>query len=239
MTNDLDFSTADGIADFYRVANDEYLRANMVVSLDGNFVGPSGSSRDLSGPLDLTVLLTIRLLSDVVLVGAKTALGEKYRYTKVRDDLQTVASTNPPFCLVSSTLELPSEAPIFSDPTNHPHIITLDNKDSRWIENLERLAGVANIHVANDLVLDGNAIRNSLRAIGFKKVVCEGGPRLLQTLLESDAIDELALTISPTITGVPATAGALGNTLRNLHLAASTCAEDFVFSRYLFAEAHN
>lgn len=231
------FSNASSIGDFYRVTNDEYFRVNMVVSLDGNFAGPSGRSRDLSGPKDLSVLLTLRLLSDVVLVGARTAIGEKYRYTKVREDLQDIAESNPPFCLVTSSLEIPDEAPIFSDTEHRPVILTASSSDETWHSNHARLAAVADIYVSDSPYLDGVIIKDSLHKLGFKKILCEGGPKLLQTLFSSNVVDELDLTISPTIVGRPAPVGALGETLKRLELTSSVTDDDFIFGRYLFANA--
>ncbi len=239
MIEDLDFSAPANVADFYRVASEQHLRINMVVSLDGNFAGPSGRSTDISGPLDLSVLLMLRLLSEVVLVGSKTAIGEKYRYTQVREELKTIAPHNPPFCLVSSTLDIPSEAPIFADPEHKPFIIAPTNNDVKWQENFERLSAVAQIHVADSPKLDGATIRTAVHSLGFKKIVCEGGPKLLQTLLTADVVDELNLTISPTIVGTTPEVGALGNALKRLTLAASAKGDDFLFTRYQFQSADN
>jgi len=234
VIRDSDFDSADAIADFYRVNSEQYLRVNMVVSLDGNFAGPSGSSRDLSGPLDLKVLLSLRLLSDVVLVGAKTAVGEKYRYTQVRDDVRSVAPINPPFCLVSSTLQIPSAAPILSDIAHKPVILTCASSDAQWTENFNRLTPLADIHVLETPSLTGAVIRETLHSLGFKKIICEGGPKLLNTLFASKVVDELDLTISPTIVGTTPKSSALGNTFERLQLIASHSKQDFVFSRYLF-----
>jgi riboflavin biosynthesis pyrimidine reductase len=230
---DFEMSSAKDVADFYRVSSQQHLRINMVVSLDGNFVGPSGKSRDLSGPLDLSVLLTLRLLSDVVLVGAKTAIGEKYRYTAVRDELKTIAAHNPPFCLVSSTLDIPSEAPIFSDSANLPTIITSAGTDSSWQQNYDRLSELAQIQVIDSPELSGSAIRSTLHSLGFNRIVCEGGPRLLQTLLASEVVSELDLTVSPTIVGTKPTRGALGDAMKRLKLDSIAKGEDFLFTRYL------
>ena len=234
MKSDLDFSAPDKVADFYRVSTAQHLRLNMVVSLDGNFVGPTGRSKDISGPLDLSVLLTLRLLSDVVLVGAKTALGEKYRYTHVREELKSVALHNPPFCLVSSTLNIPSDAPILSDPKHKPFIITAANNDFKWQENFERLSTLAQIHVSDSPKLDGAVIRSILHSLELNRIVCEGGPKLLQTLLDSDVVDELNLTVSPTIVGTTPSIGALGTALKRLKLIASATGDGFLFTRYQF-----
>lgn len=237
MTSKSTFSNNDDIVDFYRVPDDVYFRVNMVVSLDGNFAGPSGRSRDLSGPKDLTVLLALRLLSDVVLVGATTAIGEKYRYTQVREDLSNVSKQNPPFCLVSSTLQIPSDAPIFADAKHVPYIITPASKDEVWQQNYARLSQLAQIQVIDVPKLDGRLIRDALHELDFNNILCEGGPKLLETLFASEVVNELDLTISPTIVGSPSPIGALGNSMKRLRLAATATDNDFLFTRYLLADA--
>jgi 5-amino-6-(5-phosphoribosylamino)uracil reductase len=223
------------LAQFYATSAPRWLRINMVLSLDGSYVGTSGSSRDLSSPEDLTVLLLLRALSDVVLVGAKTALGEKYQYRSIRPELKFIRSSNPPFCIVSQSLDLPSSAPIFADQTHPPFIITAHQDSPRWQENLSRLAQHANVHVVPKASLSGKTIRTALTELGFNKIVCEGGPTLIATLLADAIVDELNLTISPNIVGSAAAAPALGELPKTLALGALAKAGSHIFTRYFRA----
>jgi len=224
------------LAQFYATSAPRWLRINMVLSLDGNYVGTSGSSRDLSSPEDLTVLLLLRALGDVVLVGAKTALGEKYQYRAIRPELKFIRSSNPPFCIVSQSLDLPSSAPIFADQAHPPFVITAHQDSPRWQENLSRVEQYANIHVVPNASLSGKSIRAALTELGFNKIVCEGGPTLLGTLLADGIADEFNLTISPNIVGSAAATPALGELARTLELSALAKAGSHIFTRYLRTE---
>ena len=55
------------------------LALSLVLSLDGQLVGPDHSSRSISGAEDLHWLRTLRASSDAVLVGAATAAAEGYK----------------------------------------------------------------------------------------------------------------------------------------------------------------
>ena len=73
MALDLNSAELREIASHYEAPRETWVRANMVISQDGHFVGPNNTSRDLTGPADLKLLLLLRALSDVILVGANTA----------------------------------------------------------------------------------------------------------------------------------------------------------------------
>ncbi len=233
MSENLDFANVRDIAQFYQRGDNAWLRANMILSLDGNYVGPSNSSRDLSNQTDLLVLQTLRALSQAVLVGAKTAIGEKYRHTSIRPEFRELASAYPPFVVVSHSLDLPIEAPIFSDAEHKPHIITNMQSSRSWTENLEKLSTVAHIWPLEAASLTGTIIRDHLSSLGFNRITCEGGPLLLDTLLASNAIDELALTISPTMTGELGTPPSLGKQANQLTPIDQHLESDYLFQRFI------
>jgi riboflavin biosynthesis pyrimidine reductase len=60
----------------YAAPSPDWLRVNLVVSLDGSAVGPDGTSRSLTTGADRAVLGAIRAESDLVLVGAATLRAE-------------------------------------------------------------------------------------------------------------------------------------------------------------------
>ena len=59
---------------------------SLVISLDGQLVGPDQSSRSISGPEDLDWLRRLRASSDIIVVGAATAEAEGYRPIRVRQE---------------------------------------------------------------------------------------------------------------------------------------------------------
>src|SRR5918993_549206 len=71
----------DALVDAYaypEIGGRPYVRANMVISLDGAAQGRDGRSGTLSSPADRRVFAMLRGLADVILVGAGTARTEKY-----------------------------------------------------------------------------------------------------------------------------------------------------------------
>jgi riboflavin biosynthesis pyrimidine reductase len=92
MQLDLTRSSVKDIASFYSPYPDTYLRANMVMSSDGHFVDEFGSPKQFSSDLDLKVLLTLRAISDCVLVGGKTVRSDNYRPPVLAGEFKDLSS---------------------------------------------------------------------------------------------------------------------------------------------------
>lgn len=63
---------------------------SFVISLDGQLVGPDGSSRSLSADIDLELLRRLRASADVVVVGKRTAEIEQYSPIRVRPEFEAM-----------------------------------------------------------------------------------------------------------------------------------------------------
>ncbi|MET0899971.1 MAG: pyrimidine reductase family protein [Mycobacterium sp.] len=178
------------LAEHYRDAP-RGVRANMIFSADGA-AAFGGRAGPLSCPVDQQLLTALRGFADVVLVGAGTARAESYGPVRGTGEPQDV----PPIAVVSTTGNLP--ATIFGGAGPPPILVTsahavdrhqLDN-DGRW-----------QLLVAGDVTVDlGDAIRQ-LKSQGKERILCEGGPTLLDALVESDLIDEICVTIAPRLAG--------------------------------------
>lgn len=202
----------------------------MIISHDGHFVGPSDSSRDLTGESDLKLLLLLRALSDVVLVGANTARNENYRQPKARDDFAFLNRKPPRLAVVSSSLEFDLTTPLFNggqEPT-----IVFNVGPTTPSAKLLKIAHVIQLSAEGTSSFATNLIAN-LFELGLRKITCEGGPSLLAQLLQAGAIDEYDLTISPlTVGGTPQWADALPKTTDWVE-AGSATSGDFEFKRLL------
>jgi riboflavin biosynthesis pyrimidine reductase len=53
--------------------------------------------------------------------------------------------------------------------------------------------------VCGDVAVDLGVAVDAFAAAGVPQVLCEGGPHLFGSLLEADRVDELCLSLSPTI----------------------------------------
>lgn len=220
----------EDIADLYRVADKPWLRINMVISLDGNFAGPNRSSRDISHPFDLRMLRLIRSVSDCILVGAKTAVGEKYKIVAQSTEGESVSNSVPQLAVVSNSLQIPTTAPMFSG-DKPPVIITRRTRTLEWNEQFEILKPHATIVVLGKDALMGSDIRSALHDQGLNQIVCEGGPALLNTMLECDCVDELSITTSPTVLGHVSHGSALGTHHAKFQFRSNAQAHDYLFSR--------
>lgn len=188
------------LAALYREPPDG-VRVNMITSLDGAafFDGVAGP---LSDPTDQNLLLTLRGYADVILVGAGTVRAEGYGPvrldpTQIADRQQRwgVASL-PPLAVVTQTGHVP--ASLFAE-GHRPILVTT----ARLAQARPELRRHADFLIAGDTAVDLATVVHTLRAKGLRRILCEGGPTLLDELVAGDLVDEMCLTVSPTLAAAP------------------------------------
>lgn len=191
------------LSEIYTWPSGWWVRAMMVQTIDGAFFGPDGKSRSISSDRDREVLVEARRLADVVLVGAQTIRAERYRPMVAKPEWQSAraaigAAPAPVVAIVSASLDLPWDEPIFGESTVTPIVFTDGSASTDRAEaaNQVQAAGRVEIIECESLPLD---VLKVLRDRGFQRIVCEGGPRLLRDLFPE--IDEIDLTIAPMLLG--------------------------------------
>lgn len=213
-----------------------WLRANMVASADGAAMA-NGRTAGLSGPADQWLLGLLRGLADAVLVGSRTVQVEGYGPARTRPETAAARraagqSPAPRLAVVSATLGLDPQAPLFTAATEPTLVLTTGTAPAARRRDLARVAEVV---VAGDAVVDLAAAVAALHERGLTRLLCEGGPRLLAGVVAADLLDELCLTVSPRLLGGPAARILDGPSLpsaRPLRLAGVLAAEEFLFLRY-------
>ncbi|MGW9630717.1 pyrimidine reductase family protein [Agromyces sp. NPDC055520] len=211
------------------------VRMNFVASLDGAVTldGRSGGLGDASDRLAMQVL---RTLADVVLVGAGTVRVEGYGGLAVGEaDAAWRAShglpDQPRLAVVSSSLDLDPSSPLFTAAVTRPIVVT---HSAAPAERLAALEPVADVIVVGERGVDVRGMLDVLAERGLRQVLCEGGPHLFGSLLEADLVDELCLSLSPTLVG--GTAGRIvrgaPEFARRMHLVHAIPAADLVLLRY-------
>lgn len=203
MELDLTEASVAQLADFYYSSEKTLLRANMVMSQDGHFVDEFGSSRGLSSQLDLKVLLTLRALSDAVLVGGKTVRTENYQTPRLRGEYTLLNSVAPKLVVLSKSLDFDLASRLFANSDNPPIFITEESKSDSWQSNYLRLKTAAEI-VPLPVPLNLSNVLDYLHSNGLRQILSEGGPEVLEQLIGEDLVNELDITISPTKMGGPA-----------------------------------
>lgn len=206
---------------YERPAGVPWLRANMVTSADGAVTGPDERSAAISSPADKLVFGALRRLSDVVLVGAGTARSEGYRPARV------------PIALVSARLQLDLTSPLLAQAEHRTIVFTAA---SAGAELIRETAAVADVVVCGEDHVDLAVAVGVLHERGLHRVLCEGGPHLLGSVLGQELLDELCLTISPVLAGGGIARIVAGPTLPatvDLELAHLLEFDGSLFARYL------
>lgn len=203
-------------------ATGRYVRAMMVMGLDGATVGPDGGSRSLSGQADLAALLAIRSHSDAVVIGAETLRVERYKPFRAKAELQESRAAQgldsaPRLVIVSASLKLPWEEPVFTESALAPLVATVAGHDAAWLEHAREHAEVL---VAPGSRVDPAWLLDELYARRLHRIVCEGGRGLLGAFADAGVIDEWDVTVS----------GMAGAT--RFDLAESREQDGFLFTRF-------
>jgi riboflavin biosynthesis pyrimidine reductase len=176
----------------------------MVSSADGA-VAVDGLSGGLGGPADLRALSQLRGANDVSVVGAGTVRDEGYvpltgtperRADRAARGLRPV----PRLAIVTASGRLAPDLEVFRDPDEPPIVLTSRAADEHA---LAAIADRAEVHVVADDDLDAEVIVTTLAQLGLPRILCEGGPRLNQVMLAGGHLDEVFLTLAPTLVGGP------------------------------------
>jgi riboflavin-specific deaminase-like protein len=176
-----------------------YLISNMVLTLDGRAT-IGGRSGPIGSKTDTAMLVALRTRVDAVMIGAGTMRAECYgrvigdpakRERRERDGLPH----DPLMVLVSGRLDLPWDAPLFTEGGGRVLIFTASDAEPPPTTTPVRVVR----HL--DHVDLGNALEYLRTERGVRTLLCEGGPRLHAQLIEDELIDELFVTHAPKLAG--------------------------------------
>jgi len=225
-----------GLAEAHAYPEPRWLRANMVASADGaGYL--DGRTEGLSSPADMRLYGVLRVLADVVLVGAGTARIERYKPARRRPALAALRAGRPPappIALVSRKLDLDFATPLFTEAPEDARTIVITCAGAPD-DRRAAAAKVADVIVAGDLVVDLTEAVSALRARDLGRVLCEGGPHLLGEIAAAGLLDELCLTVSPMLAGPGPARVTAGAPFPARPMTLAHVMEDggFLFCRYL------
>lgn len=173
------------IDELYRVPARDWVRMNMLSTLNGRVTGPDKTSDSLSNRVDRTIMQRIRAMSDAVLVGARTVRQERH-----------AAVDGAALVIVTLTGRLDGHRISEREAREHVHVLcpaTARNAAARSMPG-------AQVHTAEpgaDGSIPTTGMLDACRELGFRRIVAEGGRKLIGQLLDDDAIDEVCLTTAP------------------------------------------
>jgi riboflavin-specific deaminase-like protein len=177
-----------------------YTIVNFIASADGRaaFRGRSGA---LGDEADRELFHGLREQADAVLAGTVTLRTERYGRL-VRDPerrrarAQAGRTPEPLACVVTRSGEVPTQAPLFSEPEARIVVfssVPVDLTDCR--------AQVELVSVDPGELTLTTVLRRLRSDFGIGLLLCEGGPTLFGALLEERLVDELFLTLAPKLAG--------------------------------------
>jgi riboflavin biosynthesis pyrimidine reductase len=226
----------DVYADLPRASDRPAVRLNMIASIDGAS-SVDGLSGALGGPADHDVFLAMRSFADVVLVAAGTMRAEGYGPAELPPETQDARSGRgqtpvPAIAVVSRSCNLDWQAPFFTAAAVRPIVVTVSDAP---VDHRSRATEVSDVVIAGEHDVDLRVALDAIAKRGARSVLAEGGPSLNAQLAGAGLLDELCLTLSPSVVGGSAKRIVTGPALdprSALHLH-SVCEDaGYLFLRY-------
>lgn len=215
-----------------------WVYTNMISSADGG-TAIDGVSGGLGGPGDKAMFRALRAEADVILVGAATVRDETYRAPTAPEGararrLAEGRQPDPRLAIVTRSLDLDVDLPLFDEPENRPLIVTVADAPA---ERRRALADRAELLDAGTGSVDLGTALELLATRGVRTVLSEGGPSLNGQLIHDDLIDEWNLSLSPRLLAGDSRRAAIGPVPDGpppaMHLARVWTDDDFLFCRWV------
>lgn len=175
-----------------------FVAMNFVTTLDGRATiegrsGPIGSANDTK------MLAGLRTRFDAVMIGAGTMRVERYGRLAAKQETRERRERNglppePLVVLVSGRLDLPWDAPLFSEGGDVLVFTSSEAEPPATASSLEivRHPGAVNLV---------EAMQHLRRERGVRALLSEGGPHIHEQMQADGLVDDLFLTIAPKLSG--------------------------------------
>ena len=172
-----------------------YVILNAAMSLDGKIATYTGDSR-MSSPADLRRVHSLRASVDGIMVGMRTLLRDNPRLTvKIPKDRK------PHRIIVDSNAQTPLTSYVVRTAKEIPTIVAVTSRvPKNRIEILER-RGVKVLVCGKGRLVSVKILLQTLRKLGIRKILLEGGGALNWSMLISGLVDDVSVTITPRILG--------------------------------------
>jgi riboflavin-specific deaminase-like protein len=175
-----------------------HVAMNFAATVDGRAT-IEGRSGPIGSDTDTAMLVGLRTRFDAVMIGAGTMRAERYgRVVKdqaKRERRERLGLPHDPlFVIVSGRLDLPWDAPLFSEGGRVLIFTATDEEPPAVATSLRTVRHQGQVDLAE-------ALRCLRREHGIRALLCEGGPRLHSELWAAGLVDELFLTVAPKLTG--------------------------------------
>jgi riboflavin-specific deaminase-like protein len=167
-----------------------FVIAQLGQSLDGRIATPTGDSRWINGPDALDHLHRLRAAVDAVVVGVGTVVADNPRL-----DVRRVPGASPARVVIDPGGRTPRDALFFR--ADGVRRIVVTSAVAGWPDGAEI------VHLARDPTgaLAPQAILAALGALGFRRILIEGGAGTISRFIDAGAVDRLHLLVGQVIIG--------------------------------------
>ena len=190
-------------------------------TFDGKIAAGDGSSKWISSPESLKLAHRLRSLNDAILIGAGTLLSDNPSLTTRR-----VRGSNPIRVVIDRKLKIPYSSNVLKGIDKAKTIIITTKKAAKKkIIKLEKQgAEVVLASVGKNGYIDLNAIIRILYKKGVKKLLVEGGSKVITSFIRKGLADKIVVIVAPKILGKGMNAiGDLGISSMNKALKLKVC----------------
>jgi riboflavin-specific deaminase-like protein len=183
-------------------ADRPHVTTNFAMSVDGKVTFARPGPFALSSREDKRRMARHRAEADAVLWGAGSVLVDqpfaRVRQPELAAGRQSRAQARHPLnVLVTASARVPVDNRYFADPEVPRLVVVSERADPGMVAAYRARAEV----LVQPHGIDLRALLADLRGRGVRRLLCEGGPGLLWSLLEADLVDEMHVTLVPAIVG--------------------------------------
>ncbi len=178
--------------------------ANFAITADGKVSTRNHTPATFTSPRDKQRLLEIRATADAILVGRNTIATDTMSMTLRDRALQARRRAKglpaqPLRVIVSNRGDLDPSWKVFQSPGARRIVFSTVRMPEA---TRQALLPHCDLHLLDAKTIPIEDVLSALRGIyDIRTVLCEGGPTLLRSLIEIDALDLLHLTVAPIVFG--------------------------------------
>lgn len=171
------------LTQWYCPPQKEWLRINMIQSINGSAHGRTQHSDSLTNATDRMLLKIIRTHADLVLVGAETVRAEGWVFSGAKK-----------VAVITRTGHFGAEN-IPEESRENVLVIAPQSRHDSVTKVLGKLVDVMTVEDKNGTI-SAQSLLAELRNRGFHSIVCEGGSTVNGHLISAEQIDEICLSFS-------------------------------------------
>jgi 2,5-diamino-6-(ribosylamino)-4(3H)-pyrimidinone 5'-phosphate reductase len=172
-----------------------YVILNAAMSLDGKIATYTGDSR-MSSQADLRRVHRLRASVDGIMIGMRTLLRDDPKLT-----VRSARGRKPHRIIVDSNAQTPLSSYAVRTAKKIPTIVAVTSRAPKnRIEILER-RGVKVFVCGKGRLVSVKILLKTLRKLGIRKILLEGGGALNWSMLSGGLVDEVSVAITPRVLG--------------------------------------